>query len=144
MDVTEADVVRVPVGNLGVPRAQFGAVWASAEQRNIDNAKRGVSDWYNAGVVVTCRWLGGAVVETSTGRRHLAYSPVSQRMSRAYEELIEVEFLAAERLAERRPDLVEHRPGWCEGIRTTLRWAWRRAGPPPLPLPTAPVESGRG
>jgi len=52
---------------------------------------------------------------------------------KAYEELIEAEFLAAEQLAWRRPDLVEHRPGWCEGIAATLRWAWRRNGPAPLP-----------
>ncbi|WP_328304475.1 hypothetical protein [Actinomycetospora sp. NBC_00405] len=53
-------------------------------------------------------------------------------MSLAYEELIEAEFLAAERLEETRPHLVRSRPGWCEGIRATLRWAWRREGPPPL------------
>jgi hypothetical protein len=51
---------------------------------------------------------------------------------RTHEELIEAEYLAAEQLDVRRPDLVEHRPGWCEGIRATPRWAWRREGPRPF------------
>ena len=65
------------------------------------------------------------------GRRTLAPSPATRRQVRAYEELIEAEYLAAEQLDVRRPDLVEHRPGWCEGIRATLRWAWRHEGPAP-------------
>jgi len=115
-----------------VPRSEFGAVWAAAEDRTRPR-DAGVSGWFTAGVAVTCRWLAGAVVESVPGRRNLAASPVSGRQVRAYEELIEGEFLEAERLAERRPDLVEHRPGWCEGIAATLRWAWRSDGPPPLP-----------
>ncbi len=39
----------------------------------------------------------------------------------ADEELIEAKYLAAERLEVRPPDLVRHQPGWCDGIRTTLR-----------------------
>lgn len=54
----------------------------------------------------------------------------------AYEELIEEEFLAAELLDVRRPDLVADRPGWCEAVRATLRWAWRREGPPPIAVAT--------
>lgn len=130
--VTEADLARVPVGNLRVPRAEFGAVWAAAEQRNTEQAERAITDWYAAGVTVTCRWLAGVTVRLSTGRWHVAYAPVTRRSVRAYEELIEAEFLAAERLAARSPDLVERRPGWCEAIRATLRWAWRDEGPPPL------------
>ena len=62
----------------------------------------------------------------------LAPAPATRRRARAYEELIEAEYLAAEQLDVRRPDLVEHQPGWCEGIRATLRWAWRHEGPRPL------------
>jgi hypothetical protein len=136
VEVTESLLASIPPGNLRVPRAQFGAVWAAAERLNLENTKCGGTDWSPAGVGVTCRWLATAVVQRSTGRRHPAYSPVSGRSSRAYEELIEAEFLAAERLAEQRPDLVEHRPGWCEAIRSTLRWAWRNDGPPPIALPS--------
>jgi hypothetical protein len=135
MEVTESLLAQIPSGNLRVPRAEFGLVWAAAEQLNRENTERGGADWYPAGVAVTCRWLATATVQRQTGRRHLAYSPVSERNTPAYEELIEAEFLAAERLDVRRPDLVEHRPGWCEAIRTTLRWAWRHEGPPPLELP---------
>lgn len=127
----------IPVGNLRVPRAQFGAVWAAAEQRTTEQGERDLTDWYAAGVVVTCRWLAGVTVRPSTGRWYLAYSPVSKRTVRAYEELIEAEFLAAELLAERCPDLVVNRPGWCEAIAATLRWAWRHDGPPPLTVPAA-------
>jgi hypothetical protein len=134
--VTEADIARVPVGNLRVPRVEFGAVWAAAERRNTEQGERGITDWYAAAVVVTCRWLAGATVRPSTGRPFVVYAPVTRRTTRAYEELIEAEFLAAERLAQRRPDLVASRPGWCEAIRATLRWAWRHDGPPPLIVPT--------
>lgn len=132
--MTEADVARIPVGNLRVPRAEFAALWAAAERRSGEQAAHGVTDWYAAGVVVTCRWMAAAVVHPTTGPRRLARSPVSRRTTVAYEELIETEFLAAELLDVRRPDLLESRPGWCEAIRATLRWAWRRDGPAPLPL----------
>ena len=39
---------------------------------------------------------------------------------------------------------VEHRPGWCEAIVATLRWAWRHEGPAPLPVVSAaPVTARR-
>jgi hypothetical protein len=138
MVVTEHDIACIPVCNLHVPRDEFVAVWVAAEQRNTEQAERGVSDWYAGGVAVTCQWLAGAVVRAGNGRRFVAYSPVTGRSTTAYEELIEAEYLAAELLDVRRPDLLEHRPGWCEAIRATLRWAWRRSGPPPL---TVPVHS---
>jgi len=135
MEVTESLLAGVPPGNLRVPRTDFGVVWAVLSSSIARMANAGWLTGTPAGVAVTCRWLATAVVQTQMGRRHLAYSPVSERSARAYEELIEAEFLAAERLGVRRPDLVEHRPGWCEAIRATLRWAWRHDGPPPLDLP---------
>jgi hypothetical protein len=132
MEVTELLLTGVPMGNLRVPLAEFGAVWADAERLNSSQAGRADPDWFPAGVAVTCRWLAGAVVENRTGRRSPAPSPATRRQVRAIEELIEAEYLAAEQLDVRRPDLVAHQPGWCEGIRATLRWAWRREGPRPL------------
>lgn len=123
---------RTPAGNVRVPLADFGRVWAAAEAQSADEAARGVTDWHAGGVVVTCRWLAGAVVTYQTGRRQLPRSPATERIVTAYEELIEAEYLIAESLDLVRPDLVEHRPGWCEGIRATLRWAWRCNGPMPL------------
>lgn len=132
MEVTESLLDRVPVGNLRVPRAEFGALWVEAERLNAEQTGRPDPDWYPAAVAVTCRWLAGAVVQDGAGRRTLAPSPATRRPARAYEELIEAEYLAAEQLDVRRPDLIEHQPGWCEGIRATLRWAWRHDGPRPL------------
>jgi hypothetical protein len=132
MEVTVADLARVPVENLRVARAEFGVVWAAAERQAATEAARGATDWYAGGVVVTCRWLAGAVVTDQTGRREPPNSPATDRGIAAYEELIEAEYLIAEQLDIARPDLVEHRPGWCEAIRATLRWAWRRSGPPPF------------
>jgi hypothetical protein len=132
VEVTESLLAGVPVGNVRVPAAEFVAVWREAERLNDEQAGRADPDWYPAGVAVTCEWLAGVVVEDAMGRRELAPAPVTRRRVRAYEELIETEYLAAEQLDVRRPDLVRHQPGWCEGIRATLRWAWRREGPRPF------------
>jgi hypothetical protein len=139
--VTEADIARVPVGNIRVPRAAFGAVWTAAEDRDCA-AAAGVAPWFRAGVAATCRWLAGARVDSVIGGRRLAPSPVSGREVVAYEELIEAEYLAAEQLGQRCPDLVKHRPGWCEAIPATLRWAWRHEGPAPMPVLSAMPASG--
>lgn len=132
MVVTAEDVDRVPVGNLRVPRADFGSLWATADARNRELTERGSTDWYTAGVAVTCMWLADATHTPSWGRPFPARSPVGDRQVRAYEESIEAEYQAAESMAERQPWLLEQRPGWCEAIRATLRWAWRHEGPPPL------------
>lgn len=136
MEVTEHDIARIPVGNLRVPRGDFAAVWAAAERRCTELGERGVTDdWYPAGVAVTCAWIATATVRPISGRPFAARSPVTRLTSLAYEERIEAEYLAAEQLDVRRPDLLASRPGWCEGIRATLRWAWRRSGPAPLQVP---------
>ncbi len=69
-----------------------------------------------------------------TGPWRLTPSPVTERINVAYVELIEAECLAAEKLVMRRPvpARLGHRPGWIEAIITTLNWAWRRYGSPPL------------
>lgn len=139
MEVTKKDAERIPVRNLRVPLDEFVAVWAAAERRNSEQAERGVTDWYAGGVTVTCRWMARAVVRPASGSRHLARPPVSRHDERAYEELIEAEYLAAEQLDVRRPDLVQSRPGWSEAIRATLRWAWRRSGEPPIVVPKRPT-----
>ena len=138
MEVTEQDGARIPAGNLRVPRGEFTAVWAAAERRCAELGEQGVTDdWYPAGIAVTCAWLATTTVRTKTGRAFTARSPVTGSTALAYEERIEAEYLAAEQLDVRRPDLVASRPGWCEGIRATLRWAWRHSGPAPLPASTS-------
>jgi hypothetical protein len=132
MEVTECEIARIPVRNLRVPRDEFVAVWAAARRHAREQGACGVTDWYDAGVVATCAWLAASVVQAPNGQRRPARSPATNRSATAYEELIESEYLAAEVLDVRRPDLVEHRPDWCEAVRATLRWAWRRNGPPPV------------
>ncbi|MCA1681576.1 MAG: hypothetical protein LC700_00050 [Actinobacteria bacterium] len=127
VDVTEADVARIPRRNVRVSRAEFAAVWRTAE-------RLGGDDWYAAGVAFTCRWLAWATVRPASGPWHPARAPVTGRTNLAFEELIEVEYLEAEKLDMRRPrpEWLLGRPGWSEGICATLRWAWCRTGPAPL------------
>jgi hypothetical protein len=136
VDVSAADIARIPRANLRVPSAEFAALWVTAERLCDEQTRRGVTDWYAAGVAVTCQWLAGATVRTDTGPWFPAHSPVTKRTARAYEELIEAEYLEAQKLDMRRPRPVwlQQRPGWSEAICATLRWAWRRSGPPPLEL----------
>jgi hypothetical protein len=119
VEVTEIDRARIPVGNLRVPRTEFVAVWAAAERQQEVQGASGVLDWYAGGVAVTCRWLAAAVVHADSGPRRLARSPVSQRTTIAYEELIEAEFLAAELLDVRRTDPA----GYGRRPTSPIRWS---------------------
>lgn len=65
-------------------------------------------------------------------REHL----FTRRASRAHEELIAAELMAAEVAAVMHPGGVEGRPGWLEGILTTLRWAWTGSAKVPLEMPS--------
>jgi hypothetical protein len=126
------DVASIPPGNLHVPREEFVAVWKAATVRDEEQAEHGVTDWYTGGVAVTCRWLASAPMRSATGPGRPTRSPATRRARIAHEELIEAEYLAAETLERCRPDIVVHEPGWREAVRATLRWAWRRNGPPPI------------
>lgn len=130
VDVTEQDVAAVPVGNLRVARGDFALVWVAAERE----LGQGPGDWYACGVAVTCRWLATATVRPASGRWYVQWAPVTKRTGSAYEELIEVEYLAAEALLARRPvpRWLALRPGWAEGIVATFRWAWQRTADAPL------------
>lgn len=137
MRVTEQDIARIPRGNVRVPVAEFAQVWITAEQRC---ETPGLRDWYAAGVAMMCRWMAVATVRPEDGRRwYPAKAPVTHRNRQAYEELIEAEFLAAEKLMlkQPRPDWLADREGWIEAVCATLRWAWRRSGSAPLAVDTA-------
>lgn len=130
--VTEEQIARIPVGNLRVSHAEFAAVWASAERQSRKHAEKDSTDWYAGAVALTSRWLAGAAYVSPRGVAEAAPSPITLSAAAANEELIEREFQAAELLKTRDPRLAADRPGWCEGIQATLRWAWRRQGPAPL------------
>jgi hypothetical protein len=138
VQVSVSDIARIPPGNLRVPREEFVAVWSEAARRGDELGDRGVTDWYLGGVAVTCRWLAAAPSRTARGGG-LMRSPATRRSVVAYEELIEAEYLAAQTLEQRRPELAA-REGWCEAVRATLSWAWRREGPPPVEVPASPVS----
>ena len=141
MEVRDVDVAGIPAGNIRVTRDEFAAVWRAAAALDAARATHGVTDWYAGAVVVTCRWLATAPTRSAQGPGRLTRSPATKRARVAYEELIEAEYVAAETLEQRRPDIAEHEPGWCEGVRATLRWAWRRSGQPPVEV-SPPVVDG--
>lgn len=142
MRVTDSDIARIPVANIRVPQAEFVALWTTAEELCDEQGRRGITDWYAGGVAATCEWLATAVLRPETGPRQDACSPATGRSARAYEELIEAECIAAERLLARRPPprTLVRRPGWIEGIAATLDWAWRHSGT--APLRAADLETG--
>lgn len=139
MEVSDADVAAIPARNIRVPLGEFVAVWRAASDRDHHDASRGGEGWYAAGVAATCRWVATAPSRLANGLTDATPAPATRRTAMAYEELIEAEWLAAERLEETRAHLARSRPGWCEGVRATLRWAWRRQGPPPLEV-QVPIE----
>src|SRR5437763_1401992 len=74
------------------------------------------TNWHKAGIAVTCRWLARAIVKPESGRWRREMAPITNRDASAYEELIEAECLAAEKLLWRRPVplWVRNQPGWVE------------------------------
>lgn len=138
MEVTEADIARIPPRNLRVPVTDFVQVWLAAEQRNREaTAIRSTDPEYfdhrSAAIALTCRWLATAIVRPEDGRRwYPARPPVSRHEHTAYEELIQAELLAAEKLELAPPPMYQEKPGRIEGICATLRWAWARTAPAPI------------
>ncbi|GAY10919.1 hypothetical protein TOK_5404 [Pseudonocardia sp. N23] len=129
--MVEHDLRRIRRENLRVLVAEFGAVWAAAEDQATTAAEAGVTDWFAGGVTRTCRWLAGATYE-SRGQRRLPVAPITGRTSSAIEELIEAEYIAAVILAEDTTSpLVRGRPGYVEAVVAALGWAWRHNGPAP-------------
>jgi hypothetical protein len=128
VELTAADIERIPRANLRAPRDEFVAVWALAEELCHE-------DWYGVGVVKTCRWVACAMVPSLPalgGRLEPARGPLRAGRARAHEELIELEAAAADRWLARHPRGLEGRPGYLEAIVATLDWVWRGSGRPPL------------
>jgi hypothetical protein len=132
---SDKEIAYVPGENLHVSRAEFGAVWTAAEELAEEGARNETGTWYTTAVVVTCRWVGLAIVRPRDGGRgYPAFAPVSETSRMAYPELIERESLAAEVQLWRRPvsKFLQGRPGWAEGVDATFAWLWRKTGPPPV------------
>jgi hypothetical protein len=125
-----SDVARIASGNLRVPRDEFLAIWDEARRREAAVPEHDVTDWYVAAVGQTCRWMAAAPMRTALCGG-LPRSPVTRRACLARAESIEAEWQAAQALDQFSADFAS-RPGWCDGVRATFRWAWCRQGPPPL------------
>lgn len=134
MHPTSSEATRIASGNVRVPREEFLTVWQEACRRDAAAADHGGTDGYAAAVVQTCRWLAAAPLRTALCGG-LPRSPVTLRSCLARAESIEAEWQAAQRDDRFAADLAA-RPGWCEGVRATLRWAWRGQGPAPLEAPS--------
>lgn len=134
MTPPDIDTARVRAGNVRVPHQEFFAIWREA--RDVESAADGAHDWYAAAVALTCRWMAATPLQTALCGG-LPRSPATERACLANEDLIEAEWRAAQQLELHRPELAS-RPGWCDGVRATLRWAWRQEGPAPLQLTPRP------
>jgi hypothetical protein len=137
MEITGRDFERIRRENLHVRVTDFARLWWTAEQRADALAAGGGSDWYLAGVQITCRWLAHSFVTfdyPSGPVRQAAHAPITRTRSRAYEELIELETQAAEGWAGRE---WPGRPGFVEGVMATLAWTWRGSGVPPIEVERA-------
>jgi hypothetical protein len=132
MELTGADLDRIPATNLRVPVLEFARVWVTAERRADALAVEGKLDGYLTGVLVTCRWLSdwSASADSPTSRiGQVAWAPITGRKESAYEELIADETVAAESWIGREwPGT----PGFSDAVAATLQWAWRRSGRPPI------------
>jgi hypothetical protein len=127
----DADVARIRAVNDRVPRTEFVAVWREASRRGPEPGDSSPTDWYASAVALTCRWIAAVPMRTALCGG-LPRSPVTERACLADEGSIEVEWSAAQRLEESEPELAAARPGWCDGVRDTLRWAGRGEGPAPI------------
>lgn len=117
----------IPRRNIRRSREDFAALWRAAERsQEIDNT------WRGAGVTMTCRWIAQATARPAEGRPYMARSPVTSRAVLAYEELIEAELLAAEKMAIHPPAWLDSQPGWLDAVIATLNWAWMARGDPPV------------
>ena len=125
---TDTDVARIRARNVHVPRDAFVAVWREAVRR----AATGSGDGYLDAVAQTCRWMAALPMRTALCGGQ-ARSPVTQRGWPAEPALIAAEWAAAQRPEAFTPELAA-RPGWCDGVRATLRWAWCGEGTPPLEI----------
>jgi hypothetical protein len=126
MEVPSQAVARVPGENLRVSRTEFGALWVMVERLT---GRPGPDDDFLIGVLRTCRWLAGQPVRSAgLARAEMPSAPITRRSHIAMPETVEAELVAAAAAAGR----CRGRPDLARGVVTTLEWAWRGTGAPPL------------
>ena len=128
VEVSAEAVARVPGENLRVSRADFGALWSTAERLGMRPA---TGDKYLVGVITTCRWLAGQPVWSSViGRWEMPVAPLTRRRHSAMPETIEAEYLAAATATAFERER-------ARGVMATLEWTWHGSGRPPLDMSRA-------
>jgi hypothetical protein len=124
--VSAEAVARVPVRNLRISLAEFGALWATVERLT---SRPGPHDDYLIGVLRTCRWLAGQPVRSAgLARAEMPSAPITRRSHIAMPETVEAEVVAAAAATGR----CRGRPDLARGVVATLEWAWRGTRAPPL------------
>jgi hypothetical protein len=129
VEVSAEAVAKVPVENLRVSQTEFGVVWALAEHLG---GQPGDGGEYLLGVILTCEWMADQPVPSVLPSRvaEMPRSPLTRRLQRPMPETIESELLAAYARGGGRPQL-------ARGVASTLEWAWRGKGRPPLDVSQA-------
>jgi hypothetical protein len=128
VQVSAEAVAKVPVENLRVSRADFGALWALAQRLG---ARPGPDDPFLIGVLRSCQWLAGQPVWVSFLKRwEMPVAPLTRRRHAAMPETIEAEYLAAATAAAFERER-------ARGVMATLEWTWYGSGRPPMDLSSA-------
>lgn len=117
VEVSAEAVAKVPGENLRVSRADFGSLWALAEQLGSQPAG-GPNDDYVVAVVWTCEWLARQPVWSSIIHRwEMPAAPLTRHRHAAMPETIDEEYLAAATAPAGERDR-------ARGVMATLEWAW--------------------
>lgn len=121
MDVSAEAVARVPTGNLQVPRAEFGAVWAAVARWG---EQPGAGDDFLLGVLLTCQWLADQPVWSPVGRGQMPSAPFTGRRHAAMPETIDAEYVAAAVACHSTVARPAVRTDLARGVVATLDWTW--------------------
>jgi hypothetical protein len=138
VNVSADAIAKVPVENLRVSRAEFGALWAWAEHMG---GRSGPDDDFLIGILRTCRWLAGQPVSSAViGRAEMPPAPLTLRRYSAMPETIDAEYLTAVAACRPRVSRPGSRPDLARGVAVTLAWTWHGSRQPPLDL--SPAAAG--
>jgi hypothetical protein len=142
MEITAQVLAGVPGRNIHIPLADFAAVWRLAEtelSRLLISAWE--TDWepsYALAVVGTCRWLANA--EELYGRATAPIQISGLPVGPADRQTIQAVHEESRYLMSRFPGGYESpgmppRPGYLEGVREAVEWAWLLGPRPRVGVP---------
>ncbi|MEU4390172.1 hypothetical protein [Kribbella sp. NPDC023855] len=142
MEITEEMLAAIPPGNVLRPVDEFGAFWQLAEDECVrlvlatpmGQTSRELS--YASASMKTARWLAACEADLGPDHAPLATS-TGMELGRATPTTIGVAHEEAGALLLLSPDGYKTpgmppRPGYLEGVRAVIDWAWRYGPPPQL------------